>query len=122
MMGENGGGIERLIGHLSRAADELELSDEQLDQMFAVADASRGELRDLMLHMRNNHKALRETARFENYDADAVSELAATQGDLTARMIVLGTRMRAEIMAILSPEQRSKVEAFKENRRGHRRR
>ena len=122
MMGEDAGGIERLVHHLSRAAEKLELSDEQLDQMFAVADGSRGELRELMLQMHDNQKALREMTRLENYDADAVSDLATTQGDLTARMIVLGTRMRAEIMAILSPEQRSKVEDFKEHRRGHRRR
>jgi len=120
MMGDFGGSIERMVEHLSRAAEKLDLSDEQLDQIFAVADASRGELRDLMMQMHDNKKALRETARLEQYDAAAIAELAATQGDLTARMIVLRTRMRAEIMAIFSPEQRSKMEELKEHRRGHR--
>ncbi len=118
MMGEFGGSVERMVEHLSRVADDLALSDEQVEQMFTVTDASRGELRQLMLQMQDNKQALHETTGFDVYDADAIAELATTQGNLVAQMIIMKSRMRAEIMTILSPEQRGKAEALKSQRHG----
>ena len=117
MMGLFGGDIEQMVERLSRVAEKLELSDQQMEQVFAVTDAARDELRDLALQMHDNHQALREAAEFENYDADVIAELAVIQGELTTRMIVFHSQMRVEIMAIFSPEQRAKMARFKERRR-----
>jgi Spy/CpxP family protein refolding chaperone len=120
MMEDPGGNVERMVEHLSRAAEELDIDDEQLEQIFAVVDAARPDMRDLKMQMHDNKKALREAADPEQYNADSVAALAATQGELTTQMIVLGSRLRADVASILTAEQRGKIKEFRKDRRGNR--
>jgi len=114
------GTLDRMVQHLARAADKLQISDEQMDKIFAVADASRGDYRQLDRQIRDNRKALRAVVESDPYDPQAVAELADIQGNLTTQLIVLNARVRADIRLLLTPEQRERIKQHRSQRRGKR--
>ena len=82
---------------LPRVADELGLTDEQLEEIQAILDAARPEIEDA----REQLHALRETRR-ENHDPAVFNEgevraFAADLAEVQADLMVLGERTRAAI-------------------------
>ena len=116
MSGGNGGGVERMVQHLWRAADELGITDQQMDQIFAVVDASRNDIRNAMSGVHDNRQALRDAVHADPYDANAVAALAAAHGQLAAEMIILNSQVRADVRAILTPDQRNMIDQFRGQR------
>ncbi len=111
------GRVLHLAGRLEAVAEEIGLSEAQRDEIHAVVDQARPELRDLAREMRGNRDALRGASAPESYDQTAVAELAAAQGDLIARGIVLGAQVRHDVLAVLSLEQREQLQALRAERR-----
>lgn len=114
-MGFGGPGIdsELRIEHMTEA---LGLTPEQRDKVRAVADKNRPQMRALHDRMTDSRKQL-WTLRQQGGASDAdVRALADGHGKLVAEMIVHRNKMRGEIEAVLTPEQR---EALKQ-RFGHR--
>ena len=115
------GRVLHLAGRLERVAEEIGLSEEQRDAIHAVVDQARPQLRDLGRELRGNRDALRDASAPDSYDAAAVESLAVTQGELIAQAIVLGAQVRHDVLALLTPEQRERLEAMRAERRGFRR-
>ncbi|MEE4378135.1 MAG: Spy/CpxP family protein refolding chaperone [Candidatus Competibacteraceae bacterium] len=103
--------------NVERIADKLDLNDEQRVQIAAVVDKSSQQMASLRDQMKANREQLRELSQQSPFDETAVRNVADTQGDLKANMIVLRAQQRAEINAILTDEQRAQWEE-KRGKRG----
>ena len=116
--GARGGG-ERFV---ERMAERLDLDDEQLASVRAVVDEHRAEQRALRDQLREGRALIRELSADDAYDEEELRALAETHGDAQAELIVLKAKMRSEISAVLTDEQRAQLAEMGERRgRGHRR-
>lgn len=104
---------------INRMADRLELSTEQRDKVRAIADKSRPALRTVHDKMRDNRQAMRVLMQQEKPTEAEVRKLADVRGKLVAEMTVLRARMKSDIHAVLTPEQRDKLKQHSEQRRRH---
>lgn len=100
-----------------RLADRLNLTQEQRASIKAIYDKYRPELRELRQLQSDNRKAL---AKMDATDT-RLQELAEAQGKTIADTIVLRKKMRDEMGAILTEDQRQKLhEMFGHRRHQHR--
>lgn len=100
------GDPERMVEHMIR---RLDLDDTQAQSVKNIVEAARPEIAELRDRARENHKAVRE---LDADDADfgaKLSNLAHTSGELATQATLLHGRLRAEINAVLTPEQRQKL-------------
>ena len=97
---------ERMIHGLSR---RLDLDEQQQQQLENVALAARPQFDTLRDRARNNHEAIRTLdVEDENYDT-RIRELASENGQIATEMTLLGAQLRADIYAILKPDQRQQL-------------
>lgn len=104
---------------INRLADRLELSTEQRDKVRAIADKSRPAVRAVHDKMRDNRQAMHVLMQQEKPTEAEVRKLADVRGKLVAEMTVLRVRMKSDIHAVLTPEQRDKLKQHSEQRRRH---
>jgi Spy/CpxP family protein refolding chaperone len=100
------GDPERMVEHMIR---RLDLDDTQAQSVKNIVEAARPEMTELRNRARENHKAVRE---LDAGDADfgaKLSNLAHVSGELATQATLLHGRLRAEINAVLTPEQRQKL-------------
>lgn len=112
--GRMGSAMFRFARMFDRIGDELGLSDVQRDEIRAILDAGRAELEPLAGALHDNHLAIAESSQPETYDPLAVSELAAAQGDLVAELIVLKSRIKVDVLNVLTPQQRDQLEELRQ--------
>ena len=101
-----------------RMMERLEVSDEQREKIWAVMDKNRPAMRQQMMAMMKNRKALQAAEQAEPFDAALVRQLADEHGRIKADMIVLRAQGQQEIKALLTPEQRTRFKGLQERRRG----
>ena len=111
-------------GHFGKHAGfmrGLDLSEAQRDQIFEVRHAAAPTLREKGKEVRVARKALREAAKGDSFDeakVRAASErVAKAQADVTVERL----RVKKQVLAVLTPEQRTKLEQAKERRGKHHR-
>jgi len=97
--------LDRMEAKLER----LDLSDEQRAQVRSVIDAARPEFRKVADAVRVNRKEMRALMRSDEFDERAVRRIADRQGDLVADMIVLRGKLKSQVAAVLTPEQRQEL-------------
>jgi Spy/CpxP family protein refolding chaperone len=113
---------------LPRMAEDLGLSDEQLEKIQAVIDATRPKIEDYAEQLQKG----REAYRAANKDLTAFNEKefrehALAQHEIQTDLMVAVRKAKAEIFSILTPEQREQLEEMrgsfgpKSSRRGGRR-
>ena len=113
-----GGGILQFLEHrLPRLAERLELSDEQVAQIQAIADEARPTIDDYVEQLR----AGRESYRTANPDPLAFDETAfrahvEAQHDLQIELMVVAAKTRAQVFEVLTPDQRSQLEEMRGDR------
>jgi protein CpxP len=117
-----GGGCQRHhdIGseaRINRLAEHLELSAAQRDKVRAIVDQSRPAMRAVHDKMRDNRQAMRALMQQEKPADNEIRRLAEARGKLVAEMAVLRARMKSDIHAVLTPEQRDKLKQHMEQRR-----
>ena len=110
--GMRGGDI---AGRIQFLAEELSLTDAQLDQVESIAQATRAELEPLADEMRALRESVRDIGGI-NYDAAGIEALATEQGVLVSRMIMAKEAARAQVLAVLTPDQVSTLESLREER------
>ena len=122
-----GAGPHRLFGPIGpfgfmaahHALHELGLTDAQKTQIKGILRSHKQEFRGTMERLHAAHEAVGQLSRQEAIDEDAiregVREAVAPLGDLA----VLHARVRREIAAVLTPEQRQKAESLLEEFRSH---
>jgi Spy/CpxP family protein refolding chaperone len=102
---------------LDRMAADLNLTADQQQKLKGVFESARPEMEQVRDRARENADKLRSAQPGSaNYDA-VVSEVARNAGDLASRAVTNGAQLRTQVWAILTPEQRQKLETLQAQRR-----
>lgn len=106
MMQAMTGGPEALLGH----REALRLSNDQVARLTELRDAAEAGMRDAMAQLTAARKALDDAADAGRLDEAAVRAALQRMGRAHADMAVAMLRARAEARAVLTPDQREKLE------------
>ena len=96
------------LGNVDRTTRQfrwLDLSDDQRQQLWTIADSYRTELREQQDALSDGHVAIQEMMISESYDPAQLSALAENQGDIVARMIEQHVAMVRQMGSVLTAEQ-----------------
>ena len=94
----------------------IELTDAQKEQMKAISQASREGSKSLRDQMQANRRQM-EQATANGFNEAQVQAIAQQQGALHAQMIVERERVKSQMFAILTAEQKAKLAEMKEQRK-----
>lgn len=100
---------------MDRMAERLELTGDQREQIRAAMQAHGPELQELRQQIRAQREALREQTG--DFNEETARSSANALGELTAEAAFVSTRMRADIQAVLTEEQRQAMAEHRENRK-----
>lgn len=98
---------------IERMAEHLDLDDVQRDSLDNIMSAAKPELEALREQLRANHEALRD---LDASDPE-VQNIAISNGELATEGTLLLTRIRSEIDAVLTDEQRARLAEARERRK-----
>lgn len=114
-MGFGGRGFERI-------AEKLNLSDEQKTQVKAILEDSKTRVKPLMDAMHENHKQAENLGADGVFNEEQVNQIAQKQSETMKQLFIEKEKTKAQIFAVLTPEQRTEAakmkEQFKERFRG----
>lgn len=103
---------------------KLELTDAQKEQIRQIRLARRDELKPIMEQIRAKHQEIRQSTEGGTFNEALVAQKLTEVAALKAKLMGARFEMRKEVMAVLTPEQKSKLEQmkseFKERRHGRR--
>lgn len=102
--------------HVDRMAERLDLTKEQRDKVRAIVDKTRPQTRELRDKLSENRKQLQTLTQQGTAKESEIRKLADNQGKLIADMIVQRNKVQGEISAVLTPEQREKMQQRFEQR------
>ncbi|WP_241696998.1 Spy/CpxP family protein refolding chaperone [Mariprofundus sp. KV] len=101
-----------------RMAEKLNLSDTQRDQFKQIHEQGRGEGQAIHEAMQKNRDALHKLDPSAKDYAKQVARLANEKAELVKQMVVHRSEVRAEVHAMLTPEQREKATQMRMERKG----
>jgi Spy/CpxP family protein refolding chaperone len=102
-----------MMGELGPALQRAQVTDEQQQQIKSIIDSHREEFRAIGERMKTVHQGMRAVIEADTIDENAIRAKVAEAAVVEADQVVLGARVRAEVMAILTPEQLQSVKAFR---------
>ena len=115
--GPHGPGLAPGLGMgMLRGAHRLGLTETQLDQIDAVFESSRPEMEALRDELRTSREAWIESHDPAQFDAEAARVYADQQAALHADLMVLHMQTRAQVLSILTEEQRAEMGSMREER------
>lgn len=91
----------------------LDLTDAQKEQMKTIGEASRETTKGLRENQRNIRRQLGELGTDGTFDQAAVETLAGQQADIQKQLIIERQKVKAQMFAILTPEQKAKFAELK---------
>ena len=103
--------------NLERMADRLDLSEQQRSDIKTIMETGKTAFKPTIDAMQANREVLEELINSNNPDQDQIQSLAETQGDLFTESLLHRASMQQQLTAILSEEQRIKMQAYKDVRR-----
>ena len=95
----------------------LDLSDAQEEQIDQVREEAREAAAEAREPIREARRELRDALRGEDMDEGRIRELAAAVASLEADALVRRARVRADILEVLTAEQREEMRELQERRR-----
>jgi Spy/CpxP family protein refolding chaperone len=99
---------------LPRMAEDLGLSNEQLDKIQAVIGAARPKIEDYAEQLRQGREAYRAAHDdLTVFDEGAFRAHALEQNQIQTDLMVIAGKAKAEIFSILTPEQRQQLEEMR---------
>ena len=107
------------FGH-GRLAEELGLSDEQKSQLEALRGRQQETLKPLAEAARQAHETFRAALEADGADAATVGQAALAMHAAEKKLRAAHEAAFEEMKAILTPEQRDKLEKMHEGRKGPR--
>jgi len=110
MRGGPGGGPFGMMGPELRM---LDLTDAQHQQVRAVLDSHKDELRAIGDRMQTARKALHDAITADAVDETAIRTKAAEVALVDADAAVLHAKMHAAVFAVLTPEQQQKAKELR---------
>lgn len=118
MMGRRGPGM---FGELRMGLRGLNLTEAQRTQVRSVLQGHREEFKALMEKGRAAHEQMLQAASGSPVDENAVRNASGAVGDAAADAAILRAKVRTEIFALLTPEQRQKAETLRQQMQQRRR-
>ena len=109
--GEHSGGFggAKYMGMFGRILHQLDLTDEQKHEVKAIREAAAPQFKTLGEQMRELRHSDMATLPENGFDEAQVVASAQAHADVMKQMMILGARTKADIVALLTPEQRAEV-------------
>ncbi len=104
------GFIERM---LPRLAEELGLTEEQLEEIGAIVDEARPEIERLGDELKALHQTRRENHDPAVFNEGEVRSFAADLAKIQVELMVVGEEARAKALQVLTEEQRQQLEEMR---------
>ena len=113
------GGAQSDFGHhvFGRIARALDLSDDQKGQIKSILKAHASEIETRIEASASARRAVHDAVLAQPLDEAAIRAVAQKFGQVHADGAVLFAKIRTEIQPILTEEQRSKIQKFRERMR-----
>ena len=112
------GGFGPFAGH-HQALRQLDLTDEQKTQVKGILKSHREEFHASLEKLRTLHQTVGKIAHQQEIDEAAIRAAVGQAVGPLGDLVVLHVRVRQEIDAVLTPEQRQKAGALHEKLRSH---
>ena len=96
--------------HLLMLAERLELDTAQREAIGRVMDETAPRMRELLFRAADSRKALQALMEQDEVPEKSIRELADRQGRLHADLLFTGLKARTRIRALLSEEQRARLD------------
>jgi Spy/CpxP family protein refolding chaperone len=103
-------GPMRMLPMLGR---QLELTDAQKDQIKGIADSHKADWKTLADRARTAHVAVTQAITGDTIDEALVRQRSSEAAAVDADIAVARARAYAEVVQILTPEQKTKLSAMK---------
>jgi protein CpxP len=104
---------------LKRMAKQLNLTDAQQTQIKGIMAGEKPKIQPLMQQLRQNQQA--QNANINGtFDENQARAFAGKQAQIMTDLIVEKQRMRSEVYAVLTPEQRQKAQQLMQERQQRR--
>jgi protein CpxP len=87
----------------------LNLTDAQRQQLHQMLQSDKSANKGLLLNLLNAEKALREAIAKNPNDETTIRSLSATVGNARTELTVQRAKIRTQLVAILTPEQKEKL-------------
>ena len=107
-----GGGGLGLFGPAGAGLDGANLTEAQKDQVKAIVESHRDEMRGLLDRQAQARRALAVSAESGRVDDAAANDVGAA----SAALALAEARMRAEVFQLLTPEQRAAIQKHAQER------
>src|SRR4051812_45990060 len=119
--GQQHGGMHHMRHHGGggemRGLQALNLSEAQRDQIFKIHHDQAPAFRDQMKKARASREELQKLARADKLDQAAVRRAADAQAKAISDLAVLRVQAANQVRQVLTPEQRTKLDQQREQRR-----
>lgn len=100
------------MGGLHRALRELDLSPEQKETIRGIFEQARPQFQSVHEAMRANAEKLMEANPDDANYSTIVNEVSQAAGDIATGLVQQMSQVRAQIHAVLTPEQKAKLPAI----------
>ena len=104
---------------LAFMTDALDLTDAQQTQAKAILDREKPNFEPLIKQMADGHKQMRALEENATFDEGAVRALATQQAQTMTELIVTKARVKSELFAILTPDQKAKATKIMNHHEDH---
>ena len=102
------------LGRLLTLRSELDLTAEQRDKIHAIVKAHRQELAEVLRPVAEKRRALRDATLADSANEATIRAAADELGKAIGDAAVIGAKVKAEVLGVLTPEQREKVAQFRQ--------
>jgi Spy/CpxP family protein refolding chaperone len=113
--GKHGGSGHRGMGMIFK---KLDLTDEQKAQAKEIVQAGFEKNKSVFEAMKANREKMKAATANGAFDEAVVSQIAAEQGQLSAQLIVEKVRVKSQVFAILTDEQKAKATELEKSLEG----
>lgn len=104
---------------LKRMAKQLNLTDAQQAQIKDIMSAEKTKMKPMMQQMRQNQQVQNASIN-GTFDENQARAFATKQAQIMTDLMVEKQRMRSEVYAVLTPEQRQKAQQLMQERQQRR--
>ena len=102
------------FGRLLALRSELGITTEQRTQIRRIVKSHRQEIAAVMTPVAEKRRALRDATLAENANEATIQAAAGELGKAIGDAAVVGSKIKAEVQQVLTPEQREKVSQFRQ--------
>ncbi len=99
---------------VEKISKELGLSEDQLTQAKQILEETKKRVAPLSETMKENHQQAKELGTDGTFDEAKVNQLAHQQAETMKNLIIEKEKTKAQLFAILTPEQREKAKQMQE--------